>query len=95
MSIVLEEQPYRRHKWDSQDEEAVAPVGELFYKAQTYDKSQDYDRGHQERCQEGDSGYVVPQEDIKGQFHYIHKKTEEGRGAYKLFLRQVQKEHVG
>lgn len=45
---ILKEQPYRGHKGDGQDEEAVAPVGELFHKAQTYDESQDYNRGHQE-----------------------------------------------
>ena len=93
--IVLEKQSYCRHKGDGQDEEAVAPVGELLHKAQTYDKAQNYGWGHEERCQESDSSDVVPQEDVEGQLHYIHKKTEEGRGAYKLFLGQVQKEHIG
>ena len=92
---ILKEQPYRGHKRDGQDKEAVAPVGELFHKAQTYDKAQDYNRGHQERCQECDNSDVVPQEDVEGQFHYINQETEEGRGADKLFLGQVQKKHIG
>ena len=90
-----EEKPDRRHKGDGKDEEAVATVGELLHKAQADDESQDYNRGHQERCQEGDSCDVVPQEDVERQFHYINQKTEEGRCTYKLFLGQVQKEHIG
>lgn len=36
---ILKEQPYCRYKRDGQDEEAVAPVGELLYKAQADDES--------------------------------------------------------
>ena len=91
----LKEQPNSRHKRNGQDEEAVAPVGELLYKAQAYDKAKYNGRSHQERCQECDSSDIVPQENVKGQFHYIYQKTEEGRCPYKLFLWQVQKEHIG
>ena len=92
---ILKEQPNCWHKWDGQDKEAVATVGELLYKAQADDKAQDYNRGHQERCQECDNSDVVPQEDVEWQLHYINQETEEGRGADKLFLGQVQKKHVG
>ena len=87
--IVLEKQSYCRHKRNCKNKEAVAPVGELLHKAQTYDKAQNYGWGHEERCQEGDSGYIVPDNNVEGQFHYIYQKTEEGRCPYKLFLGQI------